>query len=46
MLVPGNHDVDVIGVDHAQPDRRRTDLRLAEHHVIEQIGEGQPVEAG
>ena len=34
MLMAGNHNVDVIRIDHMQPHRGHADLRLAQHYVI------------
>ena len=46
VLVTGNHHIDVRGIDHVQAHRGGADLRLAQHHVVEQIGEGQAVDPG
>ena len=45
VLVSRYHNVDVVGVDYAEADGRGTQLRLAEHHVVEQVRQREAVEA-
>ena len=40
------HNVDVVGVDYAEADRRGAQLRLAEHHVVQKVRQREAVEAG
>ena len=46
MLVASYHNVDVVGVDYAEADRRGAQLRLAEHHVVEKVRQREAVETG
>ncbi len=42
----GDEDVDVVRVDDVHAHRRGTDLRIAQHHVVEQVGQLEAVQAG
>ena len=44
VLVSRYHNVDVVGVDYAEADRRGTQLRLAEHHVVQKVRQREAVE--
>ena len=46
VLVSGNHDVDVVRVNDSKAYRGRDDFGLAQHNVIDQVGQHQPVYAG
>ena len=46
MLMSSYHNVDVVGVDYAEADRRGAQLRLAEHHVVQKVRQREAVEAG
>ena len=38
VLMSGNHNVDVIRIDHTQSYRGQAKLRLSEQNIVEQIG--------
>ena len=45
MLMPGDHDIDIIRIDHVQSHRRQTDLRLSQHNIIQKVRKGQSVKS-
>ena len=46
VLMSGNHDIDVVRVNHPKANRGRGDFGLAQHDVIQQVGQHQTVYAG
>ena len=43
--MPRYHNVDVVGVDYAEADRRGAQLRLAEHHVVQKVRQREAVQS-
>ena len=44
MLMSRYHNVDIIRIDDPQTNRRKADLRLAKHDVIEQVRQHKPID--
>ena len=46
VLMACDHDIDVIRVNNAKPNRSRHDFRFPQHHIIEEIGQHKAVHTG